>query len=98
MIKYRAEFDNIPKIVKCEIDRETKKSVWANGHRNAQKSRNGFYFYTFAEAKLFLVELFEARAKEAHRTLEVANGHLGNVKGLKESVYPLKFNAGSLLG
>jgi hypothetical protein len=65
------------------VERSTDKCVWVNGSRRARISDYEQFFQTWAEAHAALMEIAESRVCSARRALELANGFLGNVKGMK---------------
>ena len=84
MIKYKVSHYWRPEVEKVEIEKETDSSVWIKGRRGAKETQYHAFFDTFAEAKAFLIDVFEKKAQAVRSQLETANGHLGNAKGLKE--------------
>ena len=76
-----------------EVVKATSKTVVVNewafaGQRNERKSNitsdYSQHFRTWEEARAHLIERAEDRVKSLRLQLEQANGHLGNVKGLKK--------------
>ena len=85
MIKYYTRCRYIdPTITSIEIDKETDKSVWINGRREAKRSEYRVYHDTWDDAKTFLLNRAESQVNSARYALNQAKGLLGNVKGLKE--------------
>ena len=85
MIKFRTGgWDRNKLIEPIEIDRETDFSVFIGKERNAKRSSWHNYFDTWDDAKTFLLEHAESEAASCRRQLEVANGKLGNIRGLKK--------------
>jgi len=70
-------------IESVEIDRETESSVFIGKNRNAKRSSYHNYFDTWDDAKAFLLKNAEDEAASIRRQLEVANGKLGNIRGLR---------------
>jgi hypothetical protein len=70
-------------IESVEIDRETESSVFIGKNRNAKRSSYHNYFDTWDDAKAFLLKNAEDAAASIRRQLEVANGKLGNIRGLR---------------
>lgn len=66
-----------------EIERETESSVWIDGRRSAKISRYEVYHDSWDQAKEYLMIKAERGLDSARRRLETAQGHYGNVKGLK---------------
>jgi hypothetical protein len=67
-----------------EVEKETASSVWINGRRNNKRSGYDSYFDTWEEAKAYLLEQAERKVAGRRRSLEAANGELGNIRGLKK--------------
>lgn len=87
MKKYLARNSTWGKLIELvEIERETESSVWIGGRRNSKISDYHCYFDSFDEAKAHLLEKADEKVIGARRSLELANSHLGNIKGLKEPV------------
>lgn len=65
-----------------EIDKATEKTVTIKGRRF---NRDAWQFYspTWEEAHAHLLADAEARVLAARRSLELAQGYLGNAKGMK---------------
>lgn len=73
-----------PLIHAVEVEKATESSVWIKGRR---KSRFGGYvsfFPTFEEAKAFLQEKADRNVASLRVQLERANGHAGNIRGMKK--------------
>ncbi len=85
-VKYVTEHDWGVSIKQTEIDKETEKSVWIDGRRNAKRSDWYNYFDTWGEARDFLMGKAEEKLRTARLMLQNAQGYMGNVKGLKEPV------------
>jgi hypothetical protein len=81
--KYKAERLGPPHIEAVEVEKETEACVWIRGRRIAKRSSYERYFDTWAEAKADLMQRAEEAIAHARRSLERANGYLGNVKGMK---------------
>jgi hypothetical protein len=84
MIKYKANYYWRPEVEKVEVERETDFSVWVKGCPEAKQTRYHVFFDTFAEAKAFLIDVFEKKAQDVRFQLEQANGLLGSARGLKD--------------
>ena len=84
MVKYKVNYYWRPEVEKVEVEKETESSVWIKGRREAKEAQYHAFFDTFQEAKDFLIDVFEKKARSVRRQLEQANGYLGNAKGLKE--------------
>jgi hypothetical protein len=82
MYKARARFR--PEIIPITVDGETAKSVKLGNRLERKMTTDAAFFNTFMEAKAWLWDIYEQRAERARRNLEIANGYLGNVKGMKE--------------
>lgn len=78
------------KIERIECTKETEKCVWLVRWEGQKPSRcdkdSSFYQYhdTWDGARDYLMEKAERGVASARRTLEVANGFLGNVNGLRK--------------
>jgi len=59
MIKYTVILFSNYKIEKIEIEKETEKSYWINGNRNAKRTEYSAAFDTFDEAKEYAVKHIE---------------------------------------
>jgi hypothetical protein len=77
-----------------QVEKETAQSVWINSwtfkgagtgpaRKHAKRSQYDNYFDTWQEAYQFLLERAISRVLSARRELDLANSHLGNVKGMK---------------
>jgi hypothetical protein len=75
-------------IVPVTVEKASDLCVWINGCRTAKRNKYRNYHPTWQEAKDALLVEAEARVNDIRRQLEQANGHLGNVKGLKEPQSP----------
>lgn len=71
-------------ITAIDVEKETEKSVWINGRREAKHSSWATYHDTWEEAKTYLLALSLRKLKNARRSLLLAQTDHGNVKGLKE--------------
>lgn len=77
-------------IVPVEVERVGEKSVWVRNDRRGKTERHALigawnqYHHTWEEARQFLLKKAEASAQSLRLQLERANGHVGNIKGLKE--------------
>ena len=83
MIKFRAGGWGNKLIESVEVDRETDNSIFIGKNRNAKRSSYHNYFDTWDDAKAFLLKNAEDEAASCRRQLEVANGKLGNIRGLR---------------
>ena len=83
MKKFRAGGFSRKLIEEVEVDRETDVSVFIDKRRHAKRSSYHNYFDTWDQAKDFLLKKAEGEAKKCRRLLEVANGRLGNIRGLR---------------
>jgi len=83
IIKYKAEIYS-RSIKRIEIERETKSSIWINGHRSAKRSKYKNYFDTFDIAKKYLVNLATKKVMNARSSLEYAQGFLRDINDLME--------------
>ena len=88
MLKYMTRWGQFAdtKITLVECERESETSVWVNGRRNQKRTTYENYWDTWDQAHAFLLLKAEALAQSCRRELEVANGHLGNVRGMKPPV------------
>jgi hypothetical protein len=85
MVKYKAKFWWEPKIEKIEIEKETESFVFFRNKKEKKKTQDYVYFDSFDEAKAHLIQVYEGKATDARRALEMANSYLGNAKGLKDA-------------
>lgn len=83
MIKFRTGGYGNKLIESVEVDRETESSVFIGKNRNAKRSSYHNYFDTWEDAKAFLLKNAEEEAASCRRQLEIANGKLGNICGLR---------------
>ena len=81
--KYRTWFGTIQKI---DVEKETSSSVWIGGRRRAKEGQSERFYDTWLEAWDYLLEEANKDVMLARRRLEMANGKLGNIKGMKEPV------------
>jgi len=74
-------------IMEVEVSRETSSTVFINGNnRRAKVSDGQKYCDTWQEAKDYLLQDAGQKLITARRQLEIAQGKLGNIKGMKEPV------------
>jgi hypothetical protein len=83
-IMYKARAWYPPEIIPITVDGETTKSVKIGKRLERKMTKDTAFFNTFQEAKSWLWDTYEQRAERARRSLEIANGYIGNVKGMKE--------------
>ena len=83
MKKFRVGGCSRKLIEEVEVDRETDVSVFIEKQRHAKRSSYYNYFDTWDEAKDFLLKKATGEAEKYRRLLEVANGRLGNIRGLR---------------
>jgi hypothetical protein len=67
-----------------EVERETDNSVWEDGRRLAKVTDGHEIHDTWEEAHARLTEIAEKKLENARRALDLAQGFVGNVKGLKK--------------
>lgn len=88
LVKFRTDY-NANRIDVVEVLRETNASVFFLGShgrtecREAKMSDWKQYHDTWADAHAYLMAKAQSCVDRARRALELANGHLGNVKGMK---------------
>ena len=83
MIKYLTKFNRVEKV---EVAGETDHFVkLLNGRKEAKQSDWCSYFDSFDDAKNYLIDKAQKRVDSLRRSLESANGELGQIKGIKES-------------
>lgn len=87
MIVYKTAFG--PKIYEIEATRANDKSVWylnSNGNevRSNRHSSYECYHDSWEVAHAYLIDRAEKLCIGLRRSLEAANGTLGNVKGMKK--------------
>lgn len=71
------------RIDSVQIDRATDSFVWLKGVKNARHTLWCSYYPTWEEARTALLNQAERVLDAARRALQCAQGHYGNVKGLK---------------
>jgi hypothetical protein len=82
IIKYRVEFR---KIYAVEVERETKSQVvLRNGRKTNKVSSWSNWFDTWEEAHEFLINESLNNVNDARTRLEIANGILGQIRGMKK--------------
>ena len=64
-------------------DRETETSVWIDGSSRQKAGMAAQYHDTWEAAHAFLLERAERNQSAARRSLEIAQGEHGNIKGMK---------------
>jgi hypothetical protein len=94
-MKFRTKRYSPASIEAVEAEKETKKCVWIKGwtfdggpgtgalKRHEKVGAYENYFDSWAQAHAYLVERAEDALTDARRSLQEAQGHLGNVKGMK---------------
>jgi len=83
VIKYLTKFNRVEKV---EVAGETDHFVkLLNGRKEAKQSDWCSYFDSFDDAKNYLIDKAQKRVDSLRRSLESANGELGQIKGIKES-------------
>ena len=92
IIKYKTSY-NATGIERVEVLRETEACVYlptagwsknkAGERREAKASDYAQYHSTWSDAHNYLIRRAESAVKSARRNLEIANGTLGNVNGMK---------------
>jgi len=92
LVKFKTNY-SAKTIVQVEVLRETTACVYLapvgrqikdkGERREAKISDFAQYHDTWSDAHTYLMRRAESNVKEARRQLELANGHLGNVKGMK---------------
>jgi hypothetical protein len=84
MIKYKVTWTG--KILQEEVERETEKFVvLKNGNREGKSTAWESWFDSWEDAHLFLVENAQKKVDDIRRGLEIAKGHLGNIKGMRKA-------------
>lgn len=84
MIKYEVWWDRITPV---EVIGETKRMVvMPSGRRRAKWAEHRNYFDTWQEAHAFLVAEAADKLQSARLALQRAQGHFGNIKGMKPPV------------
>ena len=89
IVKYMAKtgYSSSLRIERKEFVRETDGYFFdAIGRKHAKSSKYGVYFDTWADAHAELVRVADANRYEAGRILELAQGYVDNVRGMKEPV------------
>jgi hypothetical protein len=87
MIKYRT--GGLGSLIEAvEVEKETEKCVWIKykyeTRREAKGSGYRCYFDAWEAAHAYLLQKAENECAGCRRRLEEANGHLGNIKGMKK--------------
>ena len=92
LVKFKTDY-SAKTIEPIEVLRETAQCVYLAPHRpradgkterrEAKLGDYAQYHDTWVEARAYLLRKAESDVKEARRQLELANGHLGNIKGMK---------------
>lgn len=89
MTKFKArictQWDLEARIERVEIERETEKSVWICGNRNAKRSEWYNYYDTWEDAHKALLNQQKACVDSLRLRLERSKGVLGNIKGMKKT-------------
>ena len=92
MIKYQTMWhgSSMAQIKAIEVLRETEKQVVIatnNGKESRENKKSDFknWFDTWKQAHDFLVSEAEKNVRELRLKLQQANGHLGNIKGMKDT-------------
>lgn len=67
-----------------EVERFTDSSVWIKGNRQARSAEWDQFWPTWGEAHAFLLRRAEQKLASARTALTMAQGHYGNIKGLRE--------------
>ncbi|MFK3738987.1 hypothetical protein [Massilia sp. TN1-12] len=85
--KYKTT-ENSSSIQEVDVIRETASFVYlprfgGGERREAKQSSWDYYHDSWEEAHAYLMKLAESHVKAARRELELANGRLGNIKGMK---------------
>lgn len=87
MTKYSCRLNNRwgceAKIEEIEVEKESEKSVWIEGNRNAKMSDYANYYSSWDEAKNALYSCQKTYVDGVRSSLERAKGVLGNIKGMK---------------
>lgn len=65
-----------PTIKEVEIERETDKSVWIDGHRYSKLTCDIQYFDTIDDARDWIVACADERVEDAKKNVEEAISHL----------------------
>ncbi len=72
------------RVEEVEIERETFSSVFINGRRSPKFGSYENYFSTWEGARAHLLDEATRAVESARRQLEIKNGALGNIKGMKQ--------------
>jgi hypothetical protein len=71
-------------IKEVEIEKETDKSIWINGHRSAKISEWANYYDSWDEAKCALFECQQRYVDHLRLRLELTRQELENIKEMKK--------------
>jgi hypothetical protein len=80
--KYKTNYSK-NRIEAVTVERETDTSVWIGTRRVAKMSTYDAYHDSWSAAHTFLLANAERGIDIARQDLEMANGKLGNIKGMK---------------
>ena len=80
---WKSYYPDFVEIERVEIDKESEKSVWISGHRNAKRSEFHNYFDTAEEALDFL-------SKDIDRKLNIAREQVKILEAAKERATTLE--------
>jgi hypothetical protein len=72
------------KVAEVDVERETESSVWIDGSRTSKRSVHENYFDSWEEARDYLLTMAENDLMSARRKLELAQGRVGNIRGMKK--------------
>ena len=75
---------NSPRVETVQVESETSSTVTIKGKRRKKETQYESYFDTWQEAHEWLLRGAEGRLTSARRSLEMAQGFHGNVKGMKQ--------------
>lgn len=80
---FKAEHYYTPSIRVEEVDKATEHKVFFKGISEFKHANGHTWFPTWEEAHNHLIGWAEQKVQQARRSLELAHGVLGNVKGMK---------------
>lgn len=86
MIKYKARINKRfcckDEIEEVEIDKETDKSVWINGVRNAKRTEWANYYDTWEDAHNDLMRHQQRHVESLYRQFQASDKMLIKIKGM----------------
>ncbi len=84
-VRLNTQWDCDAVIDRVEVERETAKSVWIRGRKNAKSSEYASYYDSWDDARNALLVQQRLRIDSLRRQLELANGRMANIKGMRDN-------------